>query len=57
MICTDRFEFLARTITKSLGVPNLSLVIISHPIGGLSPEEVQEKADNVIEDIVIRMLE
>ncbi len=42
---------------KSLGMVNLPLVIVSHPIGGLSPNEVKEKANSVIEDIVVRTLD
>ena len=33
-------------------MPALSLVIVSHPIGGLKADEVLEKADGTIEEIV-----
>ena len=51
-ICTDLFEHLARTTSKSLGMPDLPLVITKHPVGGLKPEEVAEKASHMIEEIV-----
>ena len=38
-------------------MPSLSLVIVSHPIGGLKPEEVTAKADDIVEDIIARLVE
>ena len=39
-----------------MGMPELPLVIVSHPIGGLKPDEVTEKADHIIDDTVARLL-
>jgi len=33
-------------------MPDLRLAIIPHPLGGLMPEEVKEKADRVVEGII-----
>lgn len=52
VIVTNRFEFLARTTVKSLDMPQLPLVIVPHPVGGLRAEEVREKADRIINNIV-----
>jgi hypothetical protein len=41
---------------ESLSMPSLPLVIVSHPIGGLKPEEVTEKADGVVEDIIAHLV-
>lgn len=41
---------------KSLGMPNLPLVILPHPIGGLKAEELREKADSAIKDVVARLV-
>jgi len=38
-------------------MPRLPLVIIPHPLGGRGPEEVREKADGVVNDIIARLLE
>jgi len=35
-----------------MGLPDLSLAIVPHPIGGLSEGEVCAKADAVMEQIV-----
>ena len=51
-ICTDRFRSVAEVVSKSDGMPELPLVIVSHPIGGLKKEEVVAKADQIIEKII-----
>ena len=56
-ICTDRFEVLALATAKNIGMPGLPLVIVPHPPGGLKPEEVIQKADTIIEDMIARPLE
>jgi len=38
-------------------MPKLRLVSIPHPIGSLNFEDVQQKADNIIDDIISRFLE
>jgi len=52
VICTDLFEILARVTLKNLGMPDIPLVITSHPIGGLQFEEVRAKAERLSEDII-----
>jgi hypothetical protein len=56
-ICSDRFEILARTTAKGMGMPNLALVIVPHPIGGISPEEVKVKAGNIFDMTIARLLD
>ena len=34
---------------------DLPLVIVPHPIGGLSPEEVKAKADSIIDTVIARL--
>jgi hypothetical protein len=36
-------------------MPDLPLVIVPHPIGGISSEEVKAKADGIIEAIIARL--
>jgi hypothetical protein len=43
-ICTDAFEGLAREEAKNLGMPDLPLVIIKHPIGGEPPDVIRQRA-------------
>jgi len=40
-----------------MGMPNLRLVIVPHPIGGISPDEVKGKADGIYENLIIQVLD
>jgi hypothetical protein len=44
-ICSEPFSQLARTQAAILGVPDLSLIVIPHPLGGATREEVRRRAD------------
>ena len=55
-ICSDRFEVLARATATGLGMPNLPLVIVPHPIGGISAAEVITKADGILENLMKQLL-
>lgn len=37
---------------QTLGMPHLPIVVIPHPLGGLKPEEVEERAKGAVEEIV-----
>jgi hypothetical protein len=39
-----------------MGMPNLPLVVVPHPIGGISPEEVKGKADSILDNVIARLL-
>lgn len=54
-IVSDQFVGLAKTVAKAKGLSVLTLVVIPHPIGGLEPEKVREKADKSI-DLVVKAL-
>ena len=43
---------MADVVRKSSGMPELPLVVVSRPIGGLKKEEVIAKADQIIEKII-----
>jgi hypothetical protein len=38
-------------------MPNLPLVVVPHPIGGISLEEVKIKADSIVDNVIARLLE
>lgn len=50
-LCTDEFQPLGRAESESLGMPYLPIVVVPHPMGGLTKEEVQAKATLVLEEI------
>lgn len=52
MIITEAFIPLALARRRTLGVHELPLAVIPHPLGGLPPERVQERADAAVEQII-----
>ena len=52
VVCSDHFRKLAKTQARVLGVPDLPLVTIPHPLGGLSIEQVQGRALVAIPQVI-----
>ena len=46
VICSTPFEKLGRAQARVLGVPDLPLVMIQHPLGGLVMDDVRSRADD-----------
>ena len=44
VVCSDSFMKLGKAQAKVFGVPDLPLLEIKHPLGGLSMEKVRERA-------------
>jgi hypothetical protein len=55
IICSDVFLQLAKSIAQAKGISSPRLVVISHPLAGISRDEVRIKADKAV-DTVISML-
>src|SRR5215475_2328242 len=51
-ICTEAFVGLAREESKNLGMPNLPLAIIKHPIGGESLAVIRQRAEDALAQVV-----
>ena len=51
-ICTDAFTDLAREEAKNLGLPDLPLAIIRHPIGGEAPNVIHERAADALAQVI-----
>ena len=45
VVCSTAFAKLGETQAKIFGVPDLPLVIIPHPLGGLDLDSVRGRAD------------
>lgn len=45
VVCSDTFMKLGTAQARVFGVPDLPLLKIPHPLGGLSMEKVRERAD------------
>jgi len=54
-VCTTEFSSLARQEATALGMPDLALRIISHPLGGIQVTGIHAKATGAAEDIVQRL--
>ena len=52
VICSAPFLKLGTTQARVLGVPDLPLVMIPHPLGGLSIEQVEGRALVAIPQVV-----
>lgn len=44
VICTEPFLKLAQAQAKTFGVPDLPIIMIPHPLGGISVEQVEGRA-------------
>jgi len=45
VVCSGPFVKLGRTQARVFGVPDLPLIEIQHPLGGISLEQVRGRAD------------
>ena len=54
-LCTDAFIGLARDESKNLGMPNLPLVAIKHPLGGESGKRVHQHSKEALEQDVLAL--
>lgn len=52
VICSEPFLQLGRTQSRVLGVPDLSLIIIKHPLGGISMDDVKARADSALAQLL-----
>ncbi len=52
VICTDPFLKLGKAQSRVFGVPDLPLVVIPHPLGGISLEQVEGRALVAIAQVV-----
>jgi len=52
VICSAPFVTLAKAQARVFGAPDLPLVVIPHPLGGISQEEIQGRALHAVPQIV-----
>jgi hypothetical protein len=45
VVCSTAFQKLGQTQAKIFGVPDLPLLVIQHPLGGLDLESVRGRAE------------
>ena len=52
VICSELFVQLGRTQAQVLGVPDLPLIVIKHPLGGLALLDVKARADSALAQLL-----
>jgi hypothetical protein len=52
VVGTDRFKRLGDVERKSLGMPELTMAVAEHPLGGLQAEKLLAKADRLLDQVV-----
>jgi hypothetical protein len=54
VLVTDEFMALASESARDSGLPQLRLVAVPHPIGGVAREELLQRADAATDEILAR---
>jgi len=52
VVCSGPFIKLGRTQAKVFGVPDLTLLEIQHPLGGLGLDDVKGRADAAVQQFL-----
>lgn len=52
VICSDPFLKLAQTQARVFGIPDLPLMMIPHPLGGISLDDVKARARHVLPELL-----
>jgi len=55
VICSDAFKATADAMADVQGAPGYAYLTTPHPVAGLTPEQVRERAESVV-DQVARLL-
>ena len=54
---TKAFESLAKLQAKAMGLPDLPIILIEHPLGGIPAEQAIAKARTIAEQVGTRVRE
>jgi hypothetical protein len=52
VICSTPFEKLGQAQAKVFGAPDLPLVMIEHPLGGIQIDAVRARAQQALPDVI-----
>jgi hypothetical protein len=52
VICSDPFRKLGETQARVLGIPDLPLIMIKHPLGGITMNDVKARADAALPQVL-----
>ena len=57
VLCTEPFEVTAKNIARMLGLPGYPFMMVKHPLGSCSMEELRERAEVAYRQAVGILLE
>lgn len=52
---TDAFAELGKEVSTALGEPDMATAVIAHPIGGLSPSEVEARSRRALDEVLAKL--
>jgi len=52
VLCTAPFEVTSKNIARMLGIPDYPFVILDHPLGSLTEDEINERAAAAFEQAI-----
>ncbi|MBC80706.1 MAG: hypothetical protein CMQ33_07730 [Gammaproteobacteria bacterium] len=52
VLCTEPFEVTSKNIARMLGIPDYPFVILNHPLGSLTEDEINERAAAACEQAI-----
>ncbi len=52
VICTEPFTGTAKMMSKLLGIPEYPFVVVDHPLGSLTQEEIKDRAKIALPQIL-----
>ena len=57
MLCTEPFEVTARNIARIMGLADYPFIMVRHPIGSCTPEELRQRAEDAYRQALAILLE
>ena len=55
VICTDAFERMGRATAAVAGLADYPFLMVPHPVGRLSPDQLRGRAVEALPDVVARL--
>ncbi|MDE3074194.1 MAG: hypothetical protein KGJ86_02080 [Chloroflexota bacterium] len=52
MVCTEAFLSLSKAEAEALGLSNLPQIVLPHPVGTRTAQEIEQLADAAIDQVV-----
>ena len=57
VLATEVFLNAAHAQAQALGMPGFTVISVPHPVQNLTPEEVRQRADSVIDEVIYKLVD